>query len=116
MLTSCHFLFPSLHLLLLRECVGFQDTVHHLSDLPLLLNPLHSTLEALDLCSCLIAILLGLGGDSKLGELLRRLVAVLTLAGALDVHRERVLRLLCVLAAVDTLACTAAVEAVQANI
>jgi hypothetical protein len=78
----------------------------------LLLDPFHSTLVALDLCSCLIAILLGLGGNSKLGELLGRLVAVLTLAGALDVNRERVLRLLCVLATVDTLTCATSVEAV----
>ena len=92
------------------------DAVHHLSDLSLLLDALHSTLEALDLCCCLIAILLGLGSNSKLGELLRRLVAVLTLAGAFDVHSERVLRLLCVLAAMDSLTCTSTVEAVKANI
>jgi hypothetical protein len=111
-LTSCHFLFPSLDLLLLSKCVGFQDAVHHLSDLSLLLDPLHSTLKALDLCSCLIAVLLGLGSDSELGELLRRLVAVLTLASAFDVHSERMLRLLCMLATVNTPTCATSVEAV----
>jgi hypothetical protein len=115
-LAGCHLLFPCLDLLLFGKSIRLEHSADHVGYIAWLLETFDSTLEAFDLGYRFVSVLFGLGGDSKLGELLGRLLAVLAFARALDVHGEGVLGLLGVLATMDTLAGASTVEAMQANI
>ena len=93
MLASCHFLLPSLDLLLPSKGVGLENSINNFRQLArLLIHIVDATFVALDLRSGIVAVGFRLGRNGELGDLVRRLVAFDLLARALDVQDKGMIR------------------------
>jgi hypothetical protein len=116
-LTCRQLLLPSFDFLVPCKGIRPEDRVHDLCQLPrALIHILNTTGEAVHLDRRVVVVGFGLGGDGELGHLLRGLVAFDPLARALDIEDQRVASCRGVEGRVATLACAAAVEAVETDI
>jgi hypothetical protein len=110
-------LFPRLDLLLSRERVSFQHSINDLRQLArALVHIVNAAFVAFDLGCSVVAVSLGLSRNGKLGDLLRRLVALDPFPRALDIQDKRVVGGGYVEEGVVLLASAATVEAVEAYI
>ncbi|KAI6767810.1 hypothetical protein HG530_005819 [Fusarium avenaceum] len=115
-LAARQLLFPSLNLLLTRECVGLENTIDHGCKLRVCSVELSITIEALDCQRCIISILFRLCSNSQFGHLGGGFVSFDNLSRSTDVESEGVLRQRIVKSVMVSIASATSVEALEANV
>jgi hypothetical protein len=115
-LAARQLLFPSLNLLLTRECVGLKNAVDHGCKLRVCSVELSVAIEAFDCQRCIISILFCLGSDSQFRHLGGGFISFDNLSRSTDVESKRMLRQRIVKSVMVSVASATSVEALEANV